>query len=92
VTIRYVKESPRMQTHNLPKTLTITGTANSSAKERQMTNYKNYFAFSQEPLAPDIPTSKLYQTPGLKPATDRCLFAINLGAVCVITGEVGWKW
>jgi len=54
-----------------------------------MTNYKNYFAFSQEPFAQDIPTSKLYQTPGLKPATDRCLFAINLGAVCVITGEVG---
>lgn len=63
--------------------------ANSSAKETQMTNYKNYFAFSSEPFAQDIPTSKLYQTPGLKPATDRCLFAINLGAVCVITGEVG---
>ena len=54
-----------------------------------MTNYKNYFAFSSEPFAQDIPTSKLYQTSGLNPTTDRCLFAINLGAVCVITGDVG---
>ncbi len=54
-----------------------------------MTNYKNYFAFSSEPFAQDIPTSKLYQTSGLKPTTDRCLFAVNLGAVCVITGDVG---
>lgn len=54
-----------------------------------MRNYKNYFGFSQEPFAQDIPTSKLYQTPGLKPTTDRYLFAINLGAVCVITVEVG---
>lgn len=54
-----------------------------------MTNYKNYFAFSSEPFAQDIPTSKLYQTSGLKPTTERCLFAINLGAVCTITGDVG---
>lgn len=67
----------------------FTETASSSAKEAQMMNYKNYFAFSSEPFAQDIPTSKLYQTSGLKPTTDRCLFAINLGAVCVITGEVG---
>jgi len=63
--------------------------ASSSVKETQMTNYKNYFAFSSEPFAQDIPTSKLYQTSGLNPTTDRCLFAINLGAVCVITGDVG---
>lgn len=54
-----------------------------------MTNYKNHFAFSKEPFAQDISIDKLYPIPGLKPATERCLYAINLGAVCVITGEVG---
>jgi len=34
-----------------------------------MRNYKNYFAFFQEPFAQDIPTSKLYQILGLKPTT-----------------------
>jgi len=54
-----------------------------------MTNYKTYFGFSSEPFAQDISTEKLFLTPSLKPTTERCLFAIKLGAVCVITGEVG---
>ena len=54
-----------------------------------MTNYKSYFGFSSEPFAQDIPTDKLFPTPALKSTTDRCLYAIKLGAVCVVTGEVG---
>jgi general secretion pathway protein A len=54
-----------------------------------MTNYKAYFGFTAEPFAQDIPTDKLFPTPALRSTTERSLFAINLGAVCVITGEVG---
>jgi general secretion pathway protein A len=54
-----------------------------------MTNYKSSFGFSREPFAQDIPTDKLYPIPALKSTTERCLFAISLGAVCVVTGEVG---
>lgn len=54
-----------------------------------MTNYKTYFGFSSEPFAQDIPTDRLFPTPALKSTNERCLFAIGLGAICVITGEVG---
>jgi len=54
-----------------------------------MTNYKTYFGFSSEPFASDIPANKLFSTPALKSTTERCLFAIKLGAVCAVTGEVG---
>jgi len=54
-----------------------------------MSNYRTYFGFSSEPFAQDIPTDKLFPTPALKSTTERSLFAIKLGAVCVITGEVG---
>jgi len=57
--------------------------------ETPMTNYRTYFGFSSEPFAQDIPTDKLFPTPALKSTTERSLFAIKLGAVCVITGEVG---
>lgn len=64
-------------------------TAMDSFSETLMTNYKAYFGFSSEPFAQDIPTDKLFPTPALKSTTQRCLFAIDLGAVCVVTGEVG---
>jgi general secretion pathway protein A len=54
-----------------------------------MTNYKAYFGFTAEPFAQDIPADKLFPTPALRSTTERSLFAIHLGAVCVITGEVG---
>jgi len=54
-----------------------------------MTTYKNFFGFSCEPFAQDIPVAKLYPIPALKSTTERCLFAIELGAVCVVTGDVG---
>lgn len=54
-----------------------------------MTNYKSYFGFSREPFAQDIPIDKLYQTPSLQAATERFLYAINIAAACLITGEVG---
>ena len=54
-----------------------------------MTNYKSYFGFSREPFAKDIPTERLYPTPGLAASAERFLYAVNLSAVAVITGDVG---
>ncbi|MBI5747949.1 MAG: AAA family ATPase [Nitrospinae bacterium] len=54
-----------------------------------MTNYKSVFGFTKEPFTQEIRTEELYMTGGLKAATERFLFAISIGAVSVITGEVG---
>ncbi len=54
-----------------------------------MINYKSYFGFAKEPFAKDIPPDRLYQTAGLAAATERFLYAVDLAAVAVITGEVG---
>jgi len=47
------------------------------------------FGLSAEPFAQDIPTDKLFPLPGLKGFLDRFDYAVNIGAVSVITGEVG---
>jgi general secretion pathway protein A len=50
---------------------------------------QHYFAFTQEPFAPDIRVDELYQTPALLATTERLLYAVRLGAVSLVTGEVG---
>ena len=47
------------------------------------------FGFSSEPFAQDIPVDKLFPLPGLKGFLDRFDYAVHIGAVSVITGEVG---
>lgn len=54
-----------------------------------MTNYKSFFGFNKEPFTQEIRTDELYMTGGLLSATERFLFAISIGAISVITGEVG---
>jgi len=49
----------------------------------------HYFGFIREPFASDLRIEDLYQTPYLAGATERILYAIRIGAVSVITGEVG---
>jgi len=87
--IPQLNSSPRTRKNNLMRLQVITETDSSSEGKTTMTNYRSYFGFSREPFAQDIPTDKLFPTPGLKSTSERCLFAIHLGAVCVITGEVG---
>ncbi|MFN3534761.1 MAG: AAA family ATPase, partial [Desulfatiglandales bacterium] len=54
-----------------------------------MTNYKTFYGFSKEPFSQDIKTDELYQTTSLKAFTERFLYAVNIGAVSVATGDVG---
>lgn len=54
-----------------------------------MTNYKSFYGLSKEPFPQDIKTDELYQTAALQALTERFLYAVNIGAVSVLTGEVG---
>ena len=51
--------------------------------------YKNFFGFQKEPFSQEIRLEDLYPLPGLHAATERFLYALNLGAVSIITGDVG---
>jgi general secretion pathway protein A len=52
-------------------------------------SYKNFFGFQKEPFPQDISLDDLYPLPGLQAAMERFLYAMNLGAVSIITGDVG---
>ena len=52
-------------------------------------NEQNYFGFCKEPFASDLKVEELYPTPYLAATTERILYAIRLGAVSLVTGEVG---
>jgi len=54
-----------------------------------MLNVKNYFGFEKEPFRQDIGVQELYPLPGLQALYERFLYAVQLAAVAVITGEVG---
>lgn len=54
-----------------------------------MNNYKNYFAFQKEPFPQDVKVSELYHTSQFDGLTERFLYAVDIGAVTVITGDVG---
>lgn len=58
-------------------------------KQKKMINYKSFYGFNKEPFPQDIKTDALYPTATLNAFTERFLYAVNLGAVSVITGEVG---
>ena len=50
---------------------------------------RHYFGFTKEPFSPDIRVGELYHTAALEGTKERILYAVNLGAVSVITGDVG---
>jgi general secretion pathway protein A len=52
-------------------------------------SYKTFFGFQKEPFCQDIPLTDLYPLPGLQAVTERFLYALSLGAVSIITGDVG---
>ena len=52
-------------------------------------NYKNFFGFKKQPFAQDIKIQDLYPLPGLEALVERFMFAVQLCAVMVITGDVG---
>lgn len=51
--------------------------------------YRNYFGFQKEPFAQDIRIEDLYALPGLQASTERFMYGLELGAVSIVTGDVG---
>jgi len=54
-----------------------------------MNAYPQFFAFQKEPFAQDIPVSQLYPLADFPALRDRFHYTLRLGAVCVLTGEIG---
>jgi general secretion pathway protein A len=54
-----------------------------------MSRYKHFFGFQRDPFPQDVNVEDLYSLPGLKALAERFLYALDLGAISVITGEVG---
>ena len=52
-------------------------------------NYRTFFGFNKAPFAADIKTSDILKTPELIDVEDRFGYVISLGAIGLITGEVG---
>ena len=50
---------------------------------------RHFFGFTKEPFSPDVRVDELYHMAALEGAKERFLYAVNLGAISVITGDVG---
>jgi general secretion pathway protein A len=50
---------------------------------------RHFFGFTKEPFGQDLRVDELYHTPALLAVKERFLYAVNLGAVSVVTGDVG---
>lgn len=55
----------------------------------EMNQYKLFFGFEKEPFRPDIGIDEILITPQLKAAQQRFDYAARLGAIYLITGEIG---
>jgi len=51
--------------------------------------YRTFFGFTKEPFGADLKIEELLITPALKGVKDRLEYAFRLGAMAVVTGEVG---
>lgn len=51
--------------------------------------YRSFFGFKREPFAADLRIEELLETPATKDVRQRFQYAVRLGAICVVTGEVG---
>lgn len=54
-----------------------------------LTNYKLFFGFEKEPFRTDINVDEILITPQLNAAKNRFLYTTDLGAVYLLTGEIG---
>ena len=52
-------------------------------------SYRQFFALQSEPFSIDIKRKDIMVTPSLSAVQDRIQYAIRLGAVALITGEIG---
>ena len=51
--------------------------------------YRSFFGLSREPFSSELKVDEILQTPSVLSVADRVEYAIRLGAMALITGEVG---
>lgn len=51
--------------------------------------YRSFFGFTREPFSSEISTEEILQTPDVIAVSDRFDYALRLGAMALVTGEVG---
>lgn len=51
--------------------------------------YRHYFALQKEPFTADIPRKDILETHTLTTIQDRIRYAMRLGAIALVTGEIG---
>jgi type II secretory pathway predicted ATPase ExeA len=52
-------------------------------------NYRAFFGLKKEPFGADIPIKEIMQTQALAGVWDRFEYTVRLGAIAVVTGEIG---
>ena len=52
-------------------------------------NYRTFFELEREPFSSDIELDNILLTPALKGAEERIHYAARLGAIALVTGEIG---
>lgn len=51
--------------------------------------YRSFFGFTREPFSSDLKVDEILQTEAVLAVADRVDYAIRLGAMAMITGDVG---
>ncbi len=51
--------------------------------------YKDFFGFTREVFCSDIAAKDILVTPSVKGISERIQYAVHLGAIALITGEIG---
>jgi len=54
-----------------------------------LNSYRQYFALQKEPFAADIPRKEILETKTLTAVHDRIHYAMRLGGIALVTGEIG---
>jgi len=54
-----------------------------------MQDYRLFFGFAKEPFPTDLPLKDIMQTPELSAAAARFRYALSIGGLALITGEIG---
>ena len=52
-------------------------------------SYRAFFGLQREPFCADISLKEVLVTPAINAVSDRIRYAIRLGAVALVTGEIG---
>ncbi len=51
--------------------------------------YRNFFGFNKDPFSSDLEIKNIIITPEVKAVNDRFNYAVELGAIALVTGEIG---